>query len=54
MLVCRDFRLGRQHATCRFEGDIGITVVDPGAAGAPSDYREDDHAETVHEARLEE
>lgn len=25
------------------EGDIGITVVAPIAAGAPSDHREDDH-----------
>ena len=36
------------------ERDIGIAVVDPVAAGAPGDHREDDHAETVDQARLEE
>jgi hypothetical protein len=36
------------------EGDIGIPVVDAVAAGAPGDHGEDDHAETVHQACLEE
>ena len=36
------------------EGDIGITFVDPVGAGAPGDYGEDDHSETIHEACLEE
>src|SRR5436190_10862274 len=36
------------------EGDIGIPVVDPVAAGASGDHGEDDHAETVHQACLEE
>lgn len=41
-------------ASNHVEGDIGIAVVDPLVAGVPGDHGEDDHAETVHEACLEE
>jgi hypothetical protein len=36
------------------ERDIGIPVIDPVAPGAPGDHREDDHAESVDQDRLDE
>jgi pimeloyl-ACP methyl ester carboxylesterase len=56
---CRDILEQLESAVERsagnhVEGDIGITVIDPVAAGAPGDHGEDDHAKTVHQARLEE
>jgi hypothetical protein len=36
-------RLAGNHV----EGDVGVPVVDPVAAGAPGDHGEDDDAETV-------